>query len=113
MTLEVAVTLDRGATVLRLRGTADPAGVAAARGALAAAAADAAMVVVDLDGTTGAGPEALRDLVRAVPGDPDRVHVVARRNSVVGVLAQARIYHLVAFHISFANALAAHLWGRW
>ena len=112
MSLEVVVSVDRGATVLRLRGTAEPAGVAAASEALAAAAADAAMVVVDLDGTTGAAPEALRDLVRAVAGDPDRVHVVARRNSVIGVVAQARLHHVVAVHRSVADALAAHRWGR-
>ena len=98
--------------MLRLRGTADPAGVAAARGALAAAAADAAMVVVDLDGTTGVAPEALRDLVRAVAGDPDRVHVVARRNSVIGVVAQATLHHGVAVHRRVADALTAHRWGR-
>ena len=112
MSLEVSVSVDRGATVLRLRGTADPAGVAAARDVLAAAAADATLVVVDLDGTTGAAPDALRDLVRVVAADPGRVHVVARRNSVVGAVAQARLHHLVAVHRSIADALAAHRWGR-
>jgi membrane-bound ClpP family serine protease len=107
MSLPVSVTVDRGATVLHLRGTADPAGVAAARDVLTAAAADAAMVVVDLDETTGGAPDALRDLVQVVAADPERVHVVARRNSVVGLLTQARIHHLVAVHRSIADALAA------
>ena len=95
MSLHVTVTVDRGATVLSLRGTADPAGVAAARQALAAAAAGAALIIVDLDGTTATVPEALRDLVAAVADDPDRVHVVARRNTVVGLLAQDRVHHVV------------------
>lgn len=113
MSLHVTVTVDRGATVLHLQGTADPAGVAAARQVLAAAAADAAVVVIDLDDTTAAAPEALRDIVDAVAADPARVHVVARRNSMVGVLTQARVHHHVAVHRSLADALAAHHAARW
>jgi hypothetical protein len=112
MTLQVAVSIDHGATVLRLRGVADRAGVAAARDALAAAALDAPLVVVDLDGTSSTAPDALQELIRAVPGDPGRVRVVARRNSVVGMLAQARIHHLVPVHRSIADALGAFGWGR-
>lgn len=96
MSLQVTVSVDRGATVLRLRGTAD-----------------AALVVVDLDETTAAAPEALRDLVRAVASDPSRVHVVARRNSLVGLLVQARVHHLVGVHRSLADAIAAHRARRW
>lgn len=64
MTLYVDVSLEGGATVLRLSGSADSAGVAARREALAAAP-DAPLVVVDLDGTACAAGQGLQELIGA------------------------------------------------
>lgn len=108
MSLHVTMSIDRGATVLRLSGTADPAGVAARRAALAAAALGAPFVVIDLDGVTSAAPEGLYELVGALGSDLARVHLVARRNSVLATLALARVHHRVAVHRSIHDAFAAH-----
>ena len=107
MSLTVTITIERGATVLRLRGTVDPAEVAARRSTLAAAAADAPLVIVDLDDTTAVAAQAVRDLLNSL-GDPVRVHVVARRRSMVSLLAQSRIHHVFAVHRSITDAIAAH-----
>ena len=108
MSLSVVVSIDRGATVVRVRGRADTASVAARRPSLAAAAADARVVLVDLDGATAAAPQAVRDLVGALGTDPTRVHLVARRNSMVDVLARGRIHHHFAVHRSIDDAIAAY-----
>lgn len=108
MSLTVVVSVDRGATVVHVRGRADATSVAARRAWLAAAAADARLVVVDLDGTTAAAPQAVRDLVSALGAGPPRVRLVARRNSVVTLLARGRIHHVFAVHRSIDDAIAAH-----
>lgn len=110
MSLDVSVTIHRGATVLNLKGTADAPSLAARREALVRATGDAAVVVVDLDAATLAGPDALRQLVSLVagPAGGDRVHLVARRNSVTTALAHWRIHHLVGVHRSVDDAIAAH-----
>ena len=108
MALSVVVSIDRGATVVRVRGRADSASVADRRAALAAAGADARVVVVDLDEATASAPQAVRDLVGALGADPTRVHLVARRNSMVDLLARGRIHHLFAVHRRIEDAIAAH-----
>ncbi len=115
MTLSLVVSIDRGATVVRVRGRADTASLAARRPSLAAAAAEARVVVVDLDQTTVAAPQAVRDLVGALGADPTRVHLVARRNSMVDLLARGRIHHVFAVHRRIEDAIAAHraAMGRW
>jgi hypothetical protein len=107
MSLDVTVTIQRGAAVLRLMGTADPADVAAGQASLAAAAGDARVVVVDLDGMTAAAPDGVRQLVATLDAYPRRVHLVARRNSMVTLLTRARIHHVVDVHHSVADAIAA------
>jgi len=108
MSLHVAVSIHQEATVLRLTGAADPAGVAASSDMLAAAGAGTRLVVIDLDGTAAAAPDGLHDLVSAFGADLTRLHLVARRNSLIDLLTQARVHHRVAVHRSLDEAVAAH-----
>ena len=110
MTLRLTTAVHRGATLLTLAGTADFGAVAAQRTALAAAAAGAALVVVDLDQVTFADADGLRDLVALLAGRDreERVHLVTRRNSVTTVLTRARIHHVVGVHRTVDEAIAAY-----
>lgn len=96
------------ATVVRVRGKADEASVAAERASMAAAAVGASLVVVDLDETTAATPQSVRDLIAALGADRKRVHVVARRNSTVTLLAPGADPPCFGVHRTVDDAIAAH-----
>lgn len=106
MGVDISVTTERDATVVRLAGTADKRSLHRSWRSRLVAEADTAHVVVDLDGVVVATPEALRELIEDLGGGP-RVRLVARRNSVVERLVRWRIHHLVDLHRSLDDALAA------
>src|SRR3954462_14262692 len=107
MPMELEISIDHGATVVRVRGVADTASVAAQWAALAALATDVPFVVADLDRATIASADAGRQLV-ALLGGAEHVCLVPRRYSLLSQLAQWRVHYSTDVHASVTDAIAAH-----
>ena len=107
MSVHIALRTHRGATVLVLSGAADR--LEAVREALVPVLRTAGLVVVDVDTLTAVDPRRFRELVVGLlelGGDPARLRLVARRNTIVQVLARGRIHHLVPLHRTVEDAVA-------
>ena len=107
--MDIARRIHRGATVVVLSGPADR--LQAVRQALLPVVRAPGLVVVDVDTLTAVDPRRLRDLVVGLlelGGDPERLRLVARRNTVVQLLARGCIHHLLPLHRSVDDAIAVY-----
>ncbi|MDQ4133864.1 MAG: hypothetical protein M3179_11825 [Actinomycetota bacterium] len=108
MTLKLRVRDHSGAMVVSATGVADERVLLLMREAVARAALNADLVVLELDELTLVDVGRLRELLTSVNGAPRRasLRVVARRTSALALLVRWRIHHLVPVHRSVEDAIA-------
>ena len=107
MPIGLEISIDRGATIVRVSGLADTSAVAAQRDVLGVIANDVPFVVADLERATIESADAVTQLV-ALLGGSRHVHLVARRHALVSQLAQWRVHHTIDVHASVADAIATY-----
>ena len=113
MSVRIAVRMYRGATVLVLSGPADS--LDSVRQTLVPVLTTPGLVVVDVDPLTKVDPRRLRELVVGLlhfGGDPERLRLVAGRNTMVQSLTRGRIHHVVPLHRTVDDAIAVHYASR-
>ena len=108
MSLSIQVRNEHGAVVVALAGAADASMLEPLGDPLAAALADARLLVLDLDEITALDGAGLRALLVGVLDHArgGQLRIAASHQATVASLAEARIHHLVAVHRSVADALS-------
>ena len=109
MSVRISVRVHRGATVLVLSGAIDS--LDPVRDATVPFLRTPGLVVVDLDRLTTVDTRRLRELIVRLldmGGDPERLRLVVRRNSMLELVTRARVHHLVSLHRTVEDAIAVH-----
>ena len=109
MSVRIAVHIQKGATVLVVSGPVDS--LDSVGDAAAPLLRTPGLVVVDLDRLTAVDARRLREMVVRLldmGGDPERLRLVVRRNSLLELVTRARVHHLVSLHRTVHDAIAVH-----
>ena len=109
MSVRIAVHIQKGATVLVVSGPVDS--LDSVGDTAAPLLRTPGLVVVDLDRLTAVDARRLREMVVRLldmGGDPERLRLVVRRNSLLELVTRARVHHLVSLHRTVHDAIAVH-----